>query len=274
MLSAAPMNDHRQSGTPVGDVPVTESMGAGGRDHELPTARQRWRWFLRGARAGASIPGLILSSAFVGFAGLAKDAGFTLVETIFMIATIWALPAKVVLIGAIMSGASMGAAAFAVSLSSVRLMPMVMALVPEMRGPRTPRWVLYALSHFVAVTSWVLSMQQMPAIPRPMRTTYYTGLALFLLLINMVVVAVVYSVADGLPPTVSAALLLLTPMYFLTSLWGSARERAGHVAMVAGLVLGPVFHVVSPRFDLVAAGVIGGGIAYGFHRIARQRAAG
>ena len=256
-----------------GDDLSENSPGAGERQPP-PTGRERRRWFLRGVRAGASIPGLILSSAFIGFAGLAKDAGFSLVEVIFMVATIWALPAKVVLIGAIMSGASIGAAAFAVALSSVRLMPMVMALVPEMRGPKTPRWVLYALSHFVAVTSWVLSMQQMPAIPRVMRTTYYTGLALFLMVINMGVVAVVYSVADSLPPTVSAALLLLTPMYFLTSLWGSARERAGHVAMVAGLVLGPVFHALSPRFDLVAAGVIGGAIAYGYHRFVGRRAAG
>ena len=241
------------------------------RDSETPTARQRRRYFLLGAGAGFSVPGLILGSAFVGFAGLAKDVGVTLAETLFMVAVIWALPAKVVLVGAVMSGASLGAAAFAVALSSVRLMPMVMALVPELRGSRTPRWVLYALSHFVAVTSWVLSMQQLPAVPRALRTTYYAGLALFLMLANMLVVAAVFSVAESLPEPVSAALLLLTPMYFLTSLWGSARERAGHVAMLLGLALGPVFHVLSPRFDLVAAGVIGGGLAYVFHRITRRR---
>ena len=33
---------------------------------------------------------------------------------------------------------------------------------------------------------------------------------------------------------ISAALFMLTPIYFLTSLWASARERAGHVAMVLG----------------------------------------
>lgn len=241
-------------------------------DSEAPTARQRRRYFLLGAWAGVSIPGLILASAFVGFAGLAKDAGFTLAETLFMVATIWALPAKVVLVGAVMSGASLGAAAFAVALSSVRLMPMVMALMPELRGPKTPRWVLYALSHFVAVTSWVLSMQQLPAVPRALRTSYYAGLALFLMLANMLVVTAVFGIAESLPGPVSAALLLLTPMYFLTSLWGSARERAGHVAMLLGLVLGPVFHVLSPRFDLVAAGVFGGAFAYAFHRLARRKA--
>lgn len=238
-----------------------------------PTLDLRRIWFLRGVRAAVSIPGLILASAFIGFAGLAKEAGFTLVETVFMVAVVWALPAKVVLIGAVLSGSTIWGAAFAVALSSVRLMPMVVALVPELRGPRTPNWVLYVLSHFVAVTSWVLAMEQLRGVPQALRTTYYAGLGGALVVFNMAVVAVVYVIAEGLPPIVSAALLLLTPMYFLTSLWGSARERAGHVAMVLGLVLGPVFHVLLPGFDLLAAGLLGGAGAYAVHRISKRRKA-
>ncbi len=236
-----------------------------------PSFDLRWTWFRRGVGAAASIPGLILTSAFVGFAGLAKEAGFTLAETVFMVAVVWALPAKVVLVGAVLSGSSVWGAAFAVALSSVRLMPMVVALVPELRGPRSPKWVLYALSHFVAVTSWVLALEQLRNVPRDLRTTYYAGLGGSLVLANMVVVAVVFVIAGSLPPLVSAALLLLTPMYFLTSLWGSARERAGHVAMALGLVLGPMFHVLLPGFDLLAAGLIGGGAAYAFHLMTRKR---
>ncbi len=219
-----------------------------------------------------SVPGLILASAFIGFAGLAKEAGLTLAQTVFMVGMVWALPAKVVLIGAILSGASLPAAAFAVALSSIRLAPMVVALVPEMRGPKTPRWVLYFLSHFVAVTSWVLAMERLRNVPRDMRTSYYAGLGSTLVLANMVVVAVVYVLADSMPPAVSAALFMLTPMYFLTSLWGSARERAGHVAMVLGIVLGPLLHVVVPGFDLLGAGLVGGGIAFAFHKLSRRRA--
>ncbi|PWK69810.1 putative branched-subunit amino acid permease [Aminobacter sp. AP02] len=229
-------------------------------------------WYLRGVGAAFSIPGLILASAFIGFAGLAKEAGLTLAQTVFMVGMVWALPAKVVLIGAILSGASLPAAAFAVALSSIRLTPMVVALVPELRGPKTPRWVLYFLSHFVAVTSWVLAMERLRGIPRELRTSYYAGLGSTLVLFNMGVAAVVYLVADSLPPAVSAALFLLTPMYFLTSLWGSARERAGHVAMVLGLILGPALHLVVPGFDLLGAGLIGGGVACAFHRLSRRRA--
>jgi len=240
--------------------------------HRAPPSEGSPRiWFIRGMRAAFSIPGLILSSAFVGFAGLAKAAGLTLWQTVFMVGVVWALPAKVVLVGAIISGSSVFAAAFAVALSSIRLMPMVVALVPEMRGPRTPKWVLYVLSHFVAVTSWVLAMDRLRHVPRDMRTTYYAGLGGTLVLANMILTGVVFLLADSLPPTLMAGLLLLTPIYFLTSLWGSARERAGHVAMVFGIVLGPVVHLFAPGFDLLIAGVVGGVGAWLIHHALPRR---
>ncbi|HEV2504119.1 MAG TPA: AzlC family ABC transporter permease [Mesorhizobium sp.] len=230
-------------------------------------------WFLRGVRAAFSLPGLILVSSFVGFAALAKDAGVTMVQAAFMTGTVWALPSMVVLVGAIVSGVALPAALFAVTLSAIRLMPMVMALVPEMRAEKTRQWVLYLLAHFVAVTSWVLAMERLKHIPRDMRTTFYAGLGGTLVASNIMVVTAVYAVADALPSTISAALLMLTPMYFLTSLWGSARERVGHVAMVLGLALGPVFHVLLPQFDLLAAGMVGGTVAYGWHLWRRKAGA-
>jgi predicted branched-subunit amino acid permease len=102
-------------------------------------------------------------------------------------------------------------------------------------------------------------------VPRDLRTSYYFGLGSILILVNMIVVAIVFAVAAALPPVVAAGLFLLTPMYFLTSLWGSAREQAAHIAMVLGLVLGPLLHLFAPVFDLLGAGLIGGGIAYAVH---------
>lgn len=229
-------------------------------------------WYLRGVRAAFSIPGLILSSAFIGFAGLAREAGLTVWEAMFMTGIVWALPAKVVLIGAILAGASLPAAAFAVTLSSIRLMPMVVALLPELRTEKTRTWVLLVLSHLVAVTSWVMAMDRLKTVPREMRTSWYLGLGSTLVIGNMLLVGVVFMIAGQLPPAASAALLMLTPIYFLTSLWGSARERAGHVAMAIGIVLGPVMHVLLPAFDLLIAGVIGGGAAFAFHLARKGRA--
>ena len=230
-----------------------------------PGFEERCRWFLRGVGKAASVPGLILCTAHIGFADLAQQAGMTAVQAVFMVLVIWALPGMVVLIGAVLSGAGLLAAAFAVTLSSVRLTPMVVALVPELRGSRTRKLTLYLLAHFVAVTSWVIAMETVRNVPRDLRTSYYFGLGSILVAVNMVVVAIVYAVAGSLPPVVAAGLFLLTPMYFLTSLWGSAREQAAHISMVLGLVLGPLLHLVAPGFDLLGAGLIGGGLAYAVH---------
>lgn len=238
----------------------------------VPGFSERRRWFFIGASKVLSVPGLILCTAHVGFAGLAQEAGITMVQAVFMVLVIWALPGMVVLLGAVLSGAGLFAAAFAVALSSVRLSPMVVALVPELRGQRTSKLTLYLLAHFVAVTSWIIAMETLHTVPRDLRTSYYAGLGSILIAVNMVVVAVVYILAPALPPAILAGLFLLTPMYFMTSLWGSARERAAHVAMVLGMVLGPLLHLVVPGFDLLGAGFIGGGLAYAFHLMRGRRA--
>lgn len=236
-----------------------------------PSFAEQRRWFAIGASKAASIPGLILCTAHVGFAGLAQEAGIGMGLAVFMVLAIWALPAMVVLLGAVLSGAGLAAVAFAVALSSVRLTPMVVALVPEMRGRRTSKLTLYLLAHFVAVTSWVIAMETIRKVPRELRTSYYFGLGSILIVINMIVVAVVYMVAPALPPAVVAGLFLLTPMYFLTSLWGSARETATYVAMLLGLALGPLLHLVAPGFDLLGAGLLGGGAAYTIHLTQARR---
>lgn len=219
-------------------------------------------WCGRGLLRLFTLPAIILMGAFTGFAGLARDAGLTIWQVEFMVLTIWALPSKVVLIGAITSGASLAAAFFAVSLSAVRLMPMTMALVPEMRAAKTRPLMLYLLSHFVAVTAWVMSMETFQRVPRDFRTAYFAGIATALMSSNMLIVFLVFEVAESFPPILDAALVFVTPLYFLCSLWGSARERAAHYAMVAGLILTPVFHAWIPEIDILAAGLIGGTAAW------------
>ncbi len=235
-----------------------------------PAPAGHLRWFLRGTRRIVSVPAVLLMFSFIGFAGLAIESGISMGESVFMTLTIWALPAKVVLIGAISAGASIPAAALAVGLSSVRLMPMVVALLPELRGPKTRTLTLAALCHFVAVTAWVMAMEELRHIPRDMRTSYFAGVGSVLVLTNALVVVIVYSLSASFPPVVFAALFMLTPMYFLTSLWRSARERAGQIAMVSGLLLFPLFHALAPGYDLLMTGIVGGLLAFAYHRMNRK----
>ena len=63
-------------------------------------------------------------------------------------------------------------------------------------------------------------------------------------------------------------------MYFLASLWGSARDRTVHVAMVSGLLLFPLIHHIAPAYDLLLTGLAGGAatMAYLHWTKARGRA--
>ena len=73
---------------------------------------------------------------------------------------------------------------------------------------------------------------------------------------------IAYLLVERMPDMVAGALVLLTPVYFLCSLWGAARLNADKAAMIAGLVLGPVFFLYLPGLDLLWTGLLGGTIAY------------
>jgi predicted branched-subunit amino acid permease len=213
---------------------------------------------MRGVRDALGVPLLVLMATFAGFVGLARDAGIGLGHTLYMVAFIWALPAQVVLVAQISAGASLLAATVAVTLSSVRLMPMVVALLPELRTPQTRRRSLYLVAGYIAVTSWVIGMTRAREIPRRSRIAWFAGVETTLVAANLGVATAVHLLAAGLPPLVSGLLAFLMPTYFLASLWTTARENASRLALAAGLTVGPAVHWWSAEFDLIAAGLAGG----------------
>jgi predicted branched-subunit amino acid permease len=228
-------------------------------------------WMLRGARAAVSIPAFILTAAFVGYAGLARETGLTLLETLAMTGLVWALPSVVVLTGALSSGMGIIPAGIAVALASVRLMPMTMALMPLIKVPgKTKNWQLLLASHFVAVTAWVYAMKNLPDLPKEGRLPFFVGFGGSVSTFVFCMTGVAYLLVERMPDIVAGALFLLTPVYFLCSLWGASRLNADRVAMITGLVLGPLFFLYLPGLDLLWTGLVGGTIAYFATRIVRR----
>lgn len=236
--------------------------------------RAQARWFVFGMRGIFSLPSLILALSFVGFAAFTAEAGIPVEQAIFMTGIVWALPAKVILVGSMLSGAHLVTAFLAVTLSSVRMMPMVASLVPEIRTRRTPTWLLLLLSHFVAITAWVFAMERIQAVPREGRVAFFAGFGITLTMTNVVLVGLAYGAVEEFPPLVSGCLFFLTPVYFLTSIWLSARHRVVYWALGAGLVFGGIFAVVAPQYDILLAGVVGGTLAWWAERAFRLRKAG
>ena len=227
----------------------------------LPPDSRRY-WIVRGMMGLGTLPAIILMSAMIGFGGLAREAGLTLGQAMFATFGVWALPSMIVMVGSITAGLGIVPTALAVALASVRFTPMVMSIVPEMRAAGTRRGTLLALAHFVAITAWVHALSRFPAVPREHRTAFFGGFAVTLTSVGTIIVGVVHQLAATLPMLASALLVFLTPLYFLTSLWSNARFPADRPALLCGLALGPLAQLMVPSFGLIAAGLIGGTIAY------------
>ncbi len=90
---------------------------------------------------------------------------------------VWAAPAQVILISALGANAPLLEVALAVTLSAIRLFPMVVALLPLLRGERTRLRDLLLPTHFTSVSMWVESLRLLPAVPREQRIAYCNGLS-------------------------------------------------------------------------------------------------
>lgn len=235
--------------------------------------RPQLRWFLIGIRGLFSVPAIILMVSFIGFSAFAVESGIGRGEAMFMTVIVWALPAKMILIGMMSSGANLFACFLAVSLSSIRMMPMVASLVPEMRGRKTPTWLLLFLSHFVAITAWVYAMGNLDKIPREGRVAFFAGFGITLVAVNTVLVGICYSLVATFPPIVAGVLFFLTPVYFVASIWATGRHTVVKIAFIIGIISGPVLALITPGFDILIAGIGGGTLAYAIDRYAiRARA--
>ncbi len=232
-----------------------------------------WSWFPKGMANIASLPALVLLSAFVGFGGLAREADIPLSQLVFIIPSIWALPSHLVLVAGISVGASLLTVALGVAFAAIRMLPMTMALIPEIRTPRSRLWHLLAVCNLVAITAWVHTLQKAPEIPREGRLPYFAGFASTMAVATTTVAALVHQLSAAFPPILMAALYFMTPLYFATSIWNTARIRAEHWALVLGFVLGPFAWMVAPQANILLAGLGGGIIAYGARRLVMARGA-
>jgi predicted branched-subunit amino acid permease len=247
-------------------------VGEGGSGAEPEDGRPARVWFARGARAAIGTPGFVLMSSFVGFGAMTHDFGWPVWIAALSTALIWAAPGQLVLAGALASGAGLAAALLAVSVSAVRLLPMVVSIMPVLRTERMSLTTRLLASHYVAVTAWFEGLRLTPTLPRQARMPFFFGLANALVVSSVLATAAGHAVAAILPTALAIGLLGLTPIYFLLSLERSAADLGERVALGAGLVLAPLIGMLTPRFDLLLTGLVGGTAAFAIDRSRRRRA--
>jgi predicted branched-subunit amino acid permease len=237
-----------------------------------PPTPSSFATFLAGLRASfKSVFVLVLVGTYIGIAALAHDYGFSLGWIMASTVVVWAGPSQVIMISALGVGATLLETAIAVSLSCVRFLPMVIALLPLMRGPNTRTRDLLLPAHFTAASMWVESFRLLPAVPRERRIAYCNGLAIGFMLSGQVGCVIGYFLTASLPPLLTAATLFLTPMSFLVSTARNARALADRLALALGLIICPLLVYYQVGLDLMWTGILAGTAAYGVHRLRGAR---
>jgi predicted branched-subunit amino acid permease len=224
-------------------------------------------WFGGLRAAWLSVFAYVLFGTYIGIGALAYDFDFSLAWVTLSTLLVWAGPAQVILISTLGGGAQLIEVAVAVGLSGVRLLPMVVSLMPILRGPQTRAYRLLLPAHFTAVSMWVESMRLAPQMPLERRIPFCNGLACGYMVSAMIATVVGYYLAARLPVLLTAALLFLTPMSFLVSIARNSSLLVDRLALVFGLILGPILALGEVELDVMWAGIAGGTIAYAGHRI-------
>src|SRR4029077_6849207 len=142
-----------------------------------PAASSTFSTFLAGFVATwTSVFSYVLFGTYTGIGAIAHDFGFSVTWALFSTLCVWASPAQVILISTRGAGASLIEVAIAVGLSSVRLLPMVVALLPMIKRPGTRTWQLLLTAHSHGVRMWVEARRLLPQQPREQRIAFGNGL--------------------------------------------------------------------------------------------------
>jgi predicted branched-subunit amino acid permease len=237
-----------------------------------PQPRSATAAFFAGvAAAWRSVLAYVLIGTYVGIAALAHDFGFSLWWVVASTLLVWAGPAQVILISALGVGATPVETALAVGLSSARLLPMVISLLPLIKTPQTRGRELVLPAHLTAISMWIESLRLLPTWPRATRIPFANGLGVGFMLAAQAGTVIGFYLAAALPPILTAGLLFLTPMSFLISTTRNCRLVSDWLALGLGIVLGPVLAAWHVGLDLLWTGIVAGTVAYGVGRLRRAR---
>ena len=235
-----------------------------------PLDSPQWQNSLRAFAWGMSsvastVLTLVLFATYLGIGALAHDTHFSLGWALASTLLVWAGPAQIILISTLGSGATVVQAAVAVTVSAIRLFPMVVSVLPMLRTQQTKRRHLVLAAHFIAVTLWVECYRLLPQVPRGRRIAFVHGLGCGLLAVCLSATALGYGLAANLPQLFAAAILLLTPLAFLLSTARNCRQISDILALVLGLALYPAAATLHTGVDILISGISAGTIAYGAH---------
>jgi predicted branched-subunit amino acid permease len=179
------------------------AMGQDGMSPPVPQPITTFSAYRAGlAATGKSVFSYVLFGTYIGIGALSHDFGFSIGWALVCTVLVWAGPAQVILISALGAGSGLAETALAVGISSARLLPMVVAMLPLLKKGRTPSWKLLLPAHFTAVSMWVEAMRLLPS-RREGRIAFCNGLGTGYMITASTATVAGFYLAARLPPLAS-----------------------------------------------------------------------
>jgi len=229
------------------------------------------RAFLPGLREALGAPGVAMAATFLAFGAAVQEAGLSPGWAVLACWAIYGMPGQLVLVQAAATGwvGGVGTAVMGAVAVNARFLPMAISLTPLLSTRHRGR--LLPAVPFMAVTPWAMAMRALPAIDRPARLAWFLGFGLTSWVVAGVAALTGFFLAGSLGAEARAALLFVNPLYYALLLATGLREAAPRRAILCGAAAAAFALVLPPSMTLLAAGIVGGTMAF---LMGRRRAAG
>ena len=218
---------------------------------------------------GSGMPAVILIISLMGFGALCSESGLGLAFSVVQLTTMWALPGQIAFIELFTTGNSIFAITLAVAMANARFMPMTATLMTLLRPGTKNTSLLYLFSHFLSFSAWVWVLRRCPQIQPELRFPYYLGFVTVTFAAGVIGIIIGYFLVGILPGTISQSLVFVNTLYFVLML-ADARGLATVIAVLAGVIAGPLIHISSNNWGLLLCGLLGGSFAFIIAKIMRK----
>ena len=207
-------------------------------------------------------PAIALGASFIAIGALLKNVGFTIQESAFSTFLIYALPGSLVLAESMLISASLLNIFLAVWLVNARLYPLTVSLMTLLIAKKQPKWKYFISCFFVAVSPWLIMKKDYKKIHKEDRIDFWIGIGTANWLIGIFATIIGYFLSDYLNKDMMIGLAIVNPIYFMCVMIGVMKSRSISIAIFLGVILSPVFYLISPEWCILIGGTTAGTIGF------------
>jgi predicted branched-subunit amino acid permease len=226
---------------------------------------------LFGARDAIGAAGIAMAATFLAFGAAVREAGLPPGWALVACWAIYGMPGQLVLVQAASTGFAGGLAPAVMGAIAVnaRFLPMAIAITPLFGT--TDRKRLIPAIPFIAVTPWAAAMRAFPEIAAQARLAWFLGFGLTSWVVAGLAALAGFYVAGMLDDHARAALLFVNPLYYALLLAADLDKPAPRRAIICGSAAAGLTIILPSSMGLLAAGIIGGSIAFFWGRARGKR---